>query len=405
MAVKAAGTAAAAVASPEEGKMRRLKISPRPDYAARLEAIGLSFHAWDDYWCEEVCYRFTSEQIDLLEARTAELHRMCIEAFKHVILAKRLGQLGIPAAYWQAIETSFMRNEFSLYGRFDLAYDGVSEPKLLEYNADTPTSLLESAVAQWYWMKEKFPEHDQFNSLHERLVERWQSLHSPDNRIHFASLAGNEEDWVCVHYLMDTAKQAGFEVRHIAIEKLGWDRGRNSFVDENNVPISTLFKLYPWEWMMREEFGPMTVASVTRFIEPMWKSVLSCKGILPILWELYPGHPNLLPAYFEPGLLSSYAKKPLFSREGANIVLVENGKVIADDEGPYGSEGYIYQALHKLPDFDGNYPVIGSWIVGDQPAGICLREDALLVTTNMSNFIPHDFVRTDEGRCWAACPG
>ena len=152
--------------------MRRLRISPRPDYAARLEAIGLSFHAWDDYWCEEVCYRFTSEQIDLLEARTAELHRMCIEAVKHVILAKRLGQLGIPAAYWQAIETSFMRNEFSLYGRFDLAYDGVSEPKLLEYNADTPTSLLESAVAQWYWMKEKFPEHDQFNSLHERLVER-----------------------------------------------------------------------------------------------------------------------------------------------------------------------------------------------------------------------------------------
>jgi len=86
-------------------------------------------------------------------------------------------------------------------------------------------------------------------------------------------------------------------------------------------------------------------------------------------------------------------------------VLVENGKVIADDEGPYGREGYIYQALHRLPDFDGNYPVIGSWIVGDQPAGICLREDALLVTTNMSNFIPHDFVRTDEGRCWAACPG
>jgi glutathionylspermidine synthase len=398
MVVKAAGTAAVAAASPEEGEMRRLKISPRPDYAARLEAIGLSFHAWDDYWCEEVCYRFTSEQIDLLEARTAELHRMCIEAVKHVVLAKRLGQLGIPAAYWQAIETSFARNEFSLYGRFDLAYDGVSEPKLLEYNADTPTSLLESAVAQWYWMKEKFPEHDQFNSLHERLVERWQSLRSPDNRVHFASLADNEEDWVCVHYLMDTAKQAGFDVRHIAIEKLGWDRGRNAFVDENNAPISTLFKLYPWEWMMREEFGPMTVASATRFIEPMWKSVLSCKGILPILWELYPGHPNLLPAYFEPGLLSSYAKKPLFSREGANIVLVENGKVIADDEGPYGREGYIYQALHKLPDFDGNYPVIGSWIVGDQPAGICLREDALLVTTNMSNFIPHDFVRTDNDR-------
>lgn len=376
--------------------MRRMQVSPRPDHATKLEAIGLSFHAWDDYWCEAVCYRFTAEQIDLLEARTAELHRMCIQAVKHVILAQRLGELGIPAAYWQAIETSFARNEFSLYGRFDLAYDGITEPKLLEYNADTPTSLLESAVAQWYWMKEKFPSDDQFNSLHERLVERWKSLRSEDGCIWFASLAGNEEDWVCVHYLMDTAKQAGFEVRHIDIENLGWHPGLNQFVGENKEPIGTLFKLYPWEWMMREAFGPMTIACRTRFVEPIWKSVLSCKGILPILWELYPGHPNLLPAYFEPGLLSSYAKKPLFSREGANIVLVENGGVIAEDAGPYGREGYIYQALHKLPDFDGNYPVIGSWIVGDQPAGICLREDALLVTTNMSNFVPHYVVKADQ---------
>jgi glutathionylspermidine synthase len=371
--------------------MQRLSIDRRPDHAAKLEAIGLSFHAWDDYWCEDVCYRFTSAQIDLLEARTAELHAMCIDAVAHVIQHKRLAELGIPAAYWRAIETSFARGDFSLYGRFDLAYDGVGEPKLLEYNADTPTSLLESAVAQWYWMKEKFPDADQFNSLHERLVERWKSLDSADGPIHFASLADNEEDWVCVHYLMDTAKQAGFEVRHIAVENLGWHPGLKCFVDEDEAPIGTLFKLYPWEWMMREAFGPMTIDCGTRFIEPMWKSVLSCKAILPILWELNPGHPNLLPAFFEPGRLTSYARKPFFSREGANIVLVENGRTIAEDDGPYGDERCIYQALHKLPDFAGNYPVIGAWIVGDTPAGICLREDALLVTTNMSNFVPHYF--------------
>jgi glutathionylspermidine synthase len=392
MAAAKAGTPAASAANPAEADMQRLRIDPRPGHAEKLESIGLSFHGWDDYWCEEVCYRFSAEQIDLLEARTAKLHAMCLNAVDHVIRHKRLGELDIPAIYWQAIETSFARREFSLYGRFDLAYDGKNEPRLLEYNADTPTSLLESAVAQWYWMKEKFPAHDQFNSLHERLVERWKHMDRKDGRIYFASLAGNEEDWVCVHYLMDTARQAGFDVRHIDVENLGWDANTATFVDEDNAPIGTLFKLYPWEWMMHETFGPMTTACNTRFVEPIWKSVLSCKAILPILWELYPDHPNLLPAFFVPGQLTSYAKKPFFSREGANIVLVEEGKVVAEDDGPYGHGRFIYQQLHRLPDFDGNYPVIGSWIVGDEPAGICLREDALLVTTNMSHFIPHYFV-------------
>jgi len=376
--------------------MERLHVMPRPGHGAKLEAIGLSFHNWDDYWREDVCYRFTAAEIDLLEARTAELHAMCVHAVDHVIRRRRLHELGIPAAYWPAIEASFARRDFSLYGRFDLAYDGRGEPKLLEYNADTPTSLLESAVAQWYWMKDTYPAHDQFNSLHERLVERWKDVDSTDNRIHFASLAGNEEDWVCVHYLMDTARQAGFDVRHIDVENLGWDAAGATFVDEDDAPITTLFKLYPWEWMMREAFGPMTTGCRTRFVEPMWKAVLSSKAILPILWELYPDHPNLLPAWFAPGALTSYAKKPFFSREGANIVLVENGNVVAADDGPYGSEGFIYQQLHKLPDFDGHYPVIGSWVVGDSPAGICLREDTLLVTTNMSHFVPHHFVPNDS---------
>jgi glutathionylspermidine synthase len=154
---------------------------------------------------------------------------------------------------------------------------------------------------------------------------------------------------------------------------------------------NALLKLYPWEWLMREEFGKNIAGATTRFIEPIWKSVLACKGLLPILWEMYPGHPNLLPAYFEPGKLDSYAKKPLYSREGANVELYRNGRLVAKDNGPYGREGVIYQALHPLPDFHGRFPVIGSWIVGDEPAGMCIREDASPITTNMSNFIPHYF--------------
>jgi glutathionylspermidine synthase len=373
--------------------MKRLQVEARPDFGSKLEAIGLSFHSWDDYWREDVCYRFDSGQIDLLEDRTAKLHEMCIEAARYVIDNNRLGEFGIPELFWPAVKASFRKGEFSLYGRFDLAYDGVSEPKLLEYNADTPTSLLESAVAQWYWLQEKFPDEDQFNSLHERLIDQWKVLGGNSRVIYFTSVRGNEEDWVCTHYLMDTAFQAGFDVRHVYIEDLGWDARQETFVDTEDRPIEKLFKLYPWEYAMAEKFGPLTIGAKTQFIEPMWKSVLSCKAILPVLWELFPNHPNLLPAHFNPGEMKSYAKKPFFSREGANIELFENDQLIAHDTGPYGGGKFIYQELSKLPEFDGKYAVIGSWIVGGEPAGMCLREDSMLVTTNMSNFVPHYFVK------------
>ncbi|MBS1169151.1 MAG: gsp [Burkholderiaceae bacterium] len=371
--------------------MQRLEIKPRPDYARKLENIGLSFHALDNYWNENVCYRFTAAEVDELEAATEDLHKMCLDAVQYVIEHNRFADLGIPPAFWQPIAASFARRDFHLYGRFDFAYDGQSPPKLLEYNADTPTSLLEAAVAQWYWLEEKFPQADQFNSLHEKLVARWKQFGPGIDTIHFASLAENEEDWVCATYLMDTAAQAGFEVRHIFVEDIGWSDERRTFVDLDEQPIAALFKLYPWEFMLREEFGAHVAEARTRFIEPLWKAVLSCKGLLPILWEMYPNHPNLLPAYFEPGKLSSYAKKPLYSREGANIELVENGKTIAHDGGPYGAEGHVYQALCRLKSHDGRYPVVGCWVVHDSAAGMGIREDGQPITTNLSNFVPHYF--------------
>ncbi|HTY98856.1 MAG TPA: glutathionylspermidine synthase family protein [Rhodocyclaceae bacterium] len=371
--------------------MERLAIAPRPDFQSRLEAQGLSFHSWDDYWNEAACYRFSLRQVEEIEAATEELHRLCMEALRTVVAGRRLGELGVPEAFWPAIAESLAQEEFSLYGRLDLAYDGASPPKLLEYNADTPTSLLESAVCQWYWLEDCYPERDQFNSLHERLVDRWRALPG-EGPVYFASIAGNEEDWVCITYLLDTLVQAGREGRHIDVEQIGWNPRFNAFVDQQGIPIGQLFKLYPWEWLMREDFGKFIRDGRTRFIEPMWKSVLSCKGLLPILWELFPDHPNLLEARFRPDGMQSYAKKPLYSREGANIQLVADGRPLAEDDGPYGAEGYIYQRLVRLPNFDGRYPVIGSWLVNGEAAGMCVREDSSPITTNMSRFVPHYFV-------------
>jgi len=368
--------------------MLRESIVPRPDRAAKLEAQGLSFHARDDYWKEDVCYRFDSREIAVLEAATNELHELCVTALRRAVATERLAQLAIPEAFWDPIAASLRQNDFSLYGRFDLSYDGRDAPKMLEYNADTPTSLLESAVCQWFWLQDQFPEADQFNSIHERLIARWQELPTP-GRVHVASDADEEEDWACAAYLADTLTQAGREAVQLAIGDIGWDSARGRFVDLAGQPIELLFKLYPWEWLMREEFGVHLVASRTRFIEPFWKAALSCKGMLPLLWEYYPDHPNLLPAYFEEGRLNSYAKKPLYSREGANVELYADNQRIEAADGPYAHQAFVYQALHTLPAFDGHYAAIGSWVVGGKSAGICVREDRSPITTNMSHFVPH----------------
>lgn len=354
----------------------------------------MAYHTIDGepYWDESACYRLTSAEVDVLEAATEELQRLSLEAVEQVIRQDRFACLGIPEAFVPLIIRSWEREEPSLYGRLDLAYGGNDDPKLLEYNADTPTSLLEASVIQWFWLKDRFPHADQFNAIHEKLIDRWRQWpHPRPGVIHFACSQGSGEDLGNIEYLMDTAIQGGMGVRHLFIEDIGWDASARLFVDGEDHPIDYLFKLYPWEWLVREEFGRFLPDAPLGILEPPWKMILSNKGILPILWELFEGHPNLLPASFSrEGIRGDFVKKPLFSREGSNVVICAAGKTL-ETSGSYGAEGWVYQEYFPLPVFDGNHAVIGSWIIGGVPAGIGIREDRGPVTTNASRFIPHFF--------------
>jgi glutathionylspermidine synthase len=370
--------------------MERMRTTPRPDFARRVEAQGLSFHAREGYWSENACYRLTPAEVDVLETTTGELLALYGEALDRAIAQGRLGELAVPEQFQAALADSWRRRAPSLYGRFDLAYDGLTPPKLLEYNADTPTSLLESAVIQWTWREDLCPGADQFNSIHERLIAAWSAFPGAA-AVTVACLADNEEDWVCCAYLLDTLLQAGRSGAVVEIADIGWDPQRRTFVDDRDAPVEQLFKLYPWEWLMREEFGPHLLECHTSFIEPMYKAACSSKGMLPLLWEYFPGHPNLLAAYREPGQLASFARKPILSREGQNVTLIEAGATLAQADGAYGAEGWVYQALCPLPAFDGAHPVIGSWVVAGEPAGIGIRESTGLITNDQSHFVPHWF--------------
>jgi len=372
--------------------MQRHHNQPRPAWREKVEEIGLTFHSHETgpYWDEFACYELTAAEVDTLEAAAHALHYLCIDAAEVVIKNNWWTRLGIPEPAIPAILRSWERDDFSLYGRFDLSYDGQSPPKLLEYNADTPTALIEAAVAQWFWLQDTHPSADQFNSIHERLIEAWRRW--AGTTIHFSSIKGHPEDEQTVLYLRDTCEQAGVKTKPVFIEDIGWDSSEKCFVDLDNERITHCFKLYPWEWLWHEEFGAHLAAEPIQFIEPTWKMLLSNKGLLPVLWELFPDHPNLLPAFDTAAPLGGrYVRKPKLSREGANIAWFEGGVAVEETDGDYGEEGHVFQAPAALPDFDGHHPIFGVWIVDHEPAGLGIREDTRRITGNLSRFIPHFF--------------
>ncbi len=380
--------------------MEREMRAPRPDWIAQCEKVGFSYHSLDGtYWDESRCYRFSAAEIDALEAATAELNARCLDAAEHIVARGRMAELAIPPGWRDRVAESWRARQPSLFGRFDFAFDGTAPPKLLEYNADTPTALLEASVVQWYWMQQAIapgePAADQFNSLHEKLIANWRALAvtwSANTPVHFSCAGDSDEDCGNLDYLRDVATQAGVTTKFIAIEDIGWNDASGAFLDTVDVEISVLMKLYPWEWMAAEAFGPHLLSARIRVIEPAWKMLLSNKGVLPILWELFPDHPNLLPAYFNPGRIAGdWVEKPLLSREGANVAIHRGNATVAAD-GDYGAEGRIFQAYVPIPRFGDDYTTIGSWVIGDEPAGIGLREDASEITRNTSRFVPHYFV-------------
>ncbi|GHG41460.1 MULTISPECIES: glutathionylspermidine synthase family protein [Streptomyces] len=390
--------------------MERHTIEPRPGWQRTVEEQGLVYPltrypdgSLRPYWDESAYYSFTLPEVEALEEVVEELHAMCLAAAAHIVERNRFADLGItdPRVAERVAESWRRRAELpSLYARFDLVYDGTGPAKMLEYNADTPTSLVEAASPQWFWMEERFPGADQWNSLHERLVDAWkrQAPLLPPGPVHFAHSETDElgEDLMTVAYLRETAEQAGLATEALSVERIGWDRLSRRFVDEKLRFIRSCFKLYPWEWLVTDRFGKHVLSTLdngggsgtTCWIEPAWKMLLSNKALLAILWELHPGHPNLLPAYLdgprELATTTGWAAKPLLGREGAGVTLHEPG-----DDPAVRDEPCCYQGLAPLPDFDGNRTLLGAWVVEDEAAGLGIRESAGAITDEYARFLPH----------------
>ncbi len=397
--------------------MQRIQTPERPDWQAAAEAEGFVFHTMygEPYWDETSYYQFTLKQIEGdIEDPSTELHRMCLDAVDVIVKSDELmHRLAIPEKMRDYVASSWYRGDPELYGRFDLAYDGTGPAKLLEYNADTPTSLYEAATFQWKWLEDKIQlnqlrgDADQFNRIFEALSERFEALFPKGTDIHFASIGGvdNIEDYGTVETLGYAARSAGMGAHYTEMESIALGT-TGQFADSKDRVIGTLFKLYPWEDMLRDDYAVHLANSRCQFIEPAWKAVVSNKGILPVLWRLFEGHPNLLPAFFADEMhsnnprylrseqqMNSYVRKPVFSREGASVTIVDQGSVLeASDNTEYDHHNMIFQQYQPLPVFDRYRPIVGSWVIGNACVGMGIREDQSRITQNLSRFKPHAII-------------
>jgi glutathionylspermidine synthase len=370
------------------------QLAERKDWEKIVVSQGFDFYRNDlnsPYWIEGKYVAFTSEQMEELKCAIQSLHDLCIKAVGIIVESEDLmKRMHIPRTMFPLIRQSWStQRHMYIYGRFDLLIEeGTGVPKMLEYNADTPTSLLEAGSIQKLWAKDVGK--IQFNEIEERLVERFIEIGKSLNEetLYFTCISQHMEDAGNTRYMMKCAEKAGITCKFIYIDHIVYASDLESFVDEQDSIIKYIWKLYPWEWLEKEQF--FNHIDCFTVIEPAWKLILSNKCLLPMLYELFPQHKYLLPAYFtEQELIHKhdYVAKPIYGREGADIVIYKDGKKIESKvKLDYDKDGYIYQKFcESLLD----NVVVGGWVVGDVAAGVSVRQDEGLVTTNTAHFLAH----------------
>ncbi|OQR88449.1 glutathionylspermidine synthase, partial [Thraustotheca clavata] len=378
------------------------------------------------YWNDEAAYKMSSQDARVLRDATFSLHAMCLEAVKLVVESDYLMDVfEIPHNLRGAVRKSFERGDPDLLGRFDFSWDGRGPPKLLEYNADTPTVLVETAVGQRLWQEHVLDKQDNkqawcFNDIESQLHKAWERVVGNGKTLYLAGTDATVEEKEHLAFVCQSAMKAGIRAKKIMMSDLTVNaKGQIVEYQTPDESIPYLWKLYPYEWLADELFGSMlwpengsTLKYDTKIIEPAWKLILGNKTLLALLWEMYPNHPNLLPATYDrddirKGLMpDNVVAKPKYGREGAGVTYskdfestdtflaeAELGSTMttysdSDQEQLYLGEP-IYQSYHDTGRFMGRKIVIGSWVIHGKPCGFNFREDNAETTNDNSCFVPH----------------
>ncbi|MFV0481800.1 MAG: glutathionylspermidine synthase family protein [Campylobacteraceae bacterium] len=350
----------------------------------------------------------TSNEAEAYYEAANELYDMYVEAAQHVIDNNLFHELDIPFNLIEVVKMSWENDvHWHLYGRFDFAGGVDGKPiKLIEFNADTPTLLYESAIVQWALLKKNgLNESSQFNNIYEAIKEnlkRLVVLHGDTAdfskyyqgwKILFSPIAGSIEDEVTTKFLQSAANEIGFENEFAYVDEVQFSSEDGVFKDETNYEF--WFKLIPWENIAIEEpnlaliLKDIVQNQVGILLNPAYTLLFQSKGMLKILWDLYPNHPLLLESSFEPLVGKTQILKPSFGREGANIKIEDSvGRTVEETNGDYGNFKKIYQEFVDFPkDKDGNNYQAGVFFAYEA-CGLGFRRGGKILD-NFAKFVSH----------------
>jgi len=375
-----------------------------------LEELGFFWHtdSDDSSYLSDSLVIVSEDEANAYYEAVNELYDMFVEAGEYIIQNNLFHEVGIPFNLVDIIKESWQSDvHWHIYGRFDLAGGIDNQPiKLLEFNADTPTALFESSIVQWAMLKaNNLDEASQFNGIYEALVENFkravtlqEDTSDFDNRYEgwkflFTSIKGNIEEENTVKLLQHIATNAGFETEFAYIDDIEFDDDGIFYEDTE---YELWFKLIPWEDIALDE--PDLAMLLTHIIQnqkaiifnPAYTLLFQTKGILKILWDLYPEHPLLLETSFEPLANKTQVIKPIYGREGGSIKIVDkDGTTIAQDTNDdYTNHKMVYQEYVKLPeDIDGDSYQAGVFFAYEA-CGLGFRKGGKILD-NMSKFVGH----------------
>ena len=378
-----------------------------------LEEIGFYWHTDPDntpYVASEIV-EVTSDEADAYYEAANELYEMFAEAGEHIIENELFHEIGIPFNLVDAIKMSWENDvHWHLYGRFDFAGGIDGKPiKLIEFNADTPTSLFETSILQWAMLKlNDMEESHQFNNLYEALGDNFKRLimmeedvedfenHYDGWKILFSSVKNNDEEESTVKLLQTIAEEAGFNTEFAYVDDVEFSAEEGVFYNDENYEY--WFKLIPWEDIAIEESDlAMLLTQIMEnqkaiILNPAYTLMFQSKAFMKILWDLYPNHPLLLETSFDPLEGMAQVEKRIFGREGANTVIVdENEKVLAETEGEYGEFGAIYQEYAQLPTDENGDSYQAGVFFAYEGCGLGFRKGGLILD-NYSKFVGHRVV-------------
>ena len=389
--------------------MVKLKtIDPLDDNS--LEELGFSWHTDTDgtKYVSNALVKISQDEAEAYYTATNEIYDMYVEAAEYVIENDLFFDLGIPFNLVESIKKSWENDvHWHIYGRFDLAGGlDAQDIKLIEFNADTPTSLFETALLQWALLKHNnMDESKQFNNVYEaitnnfkRLITLFEDTDSFDEKydgwkILFSSISGNDEEEATTRLLQQMATDAGFNTAFEYLENTHFDEDGIYDADENSYEY--WFKLYPWEDIAIDEPELATTLSNIMqnqkaiILNPAYTLLFQSKGMLKILSDLFPDSPYLLKTSFEPLKGIKQVQKAVFGREGANTKIINaDSTIIEQTDGPYDNYKKIYQEYVDFPkDKDGLKYQAGVFFAYEA-CGMSFRKGSEIMD-NMSKFVGH----------------